>query len=425
MTTAAATINMDEMLTEMGKRARAASRALAVLPPAVKNAALEAMAAAFETHRADIRAENAKDVAAAEEHGLSKAAIDRLRLDDKRIDAMAKALRELIALPDPVGEIENVRIRPNGLRIGQMRSPIGVVGIIYESRPNVTADAGGLCLKSGNAAILRGGSEAFHSNRILARLMNDAAARAGVPNGVIQLIQTTDREAVGALLRADKYVDVIIPRGGKPLIERVTRDSVIPVIKHLDGNCSVYVDESANIADAIRITVNSKAQRTGVCNAAETLLVHRNIAQEFLPRVGKALQEKGVEIRGDATVMKLVPGSIAATEQDWYEEYLDLIIAVRVVDGYEEAVDFINHYGSHHTDTIVTNDHTRAMHFLRAVDSACVHINASTRFSDGGEYGLGAEIGISTNKLHARGPMGLRELTTAKWIVFGEGQIRE
>ncbi|MCC6547511.1 glutamate-5-semialdehyde dehydrogenase [Candidatus Sumerlaeota bacterium] len=418
-------MNMDEMLTEMGKRARTASRALAVLPPAVKNAALEAMAAAFESHRAEIRAENAKDVAGAEEHGLTKAAVDRLRLDDKRILAMAGALRELIALPDPVGEIENVRTRPNGLRIGHMRSPIGVVGIIYESRPNVTADAGALCLKSGNAAILRGGSEAFHSNRILARLMNDAAAGAGAPDGAIQLIQTTDREAVGALLRADQYVDVIIPRGGKPLIERVTRDSIIPVIKHLDGNCTVYVDETANLDDAVRITVNSKTQRTGVCNAAETLLVHRNIADEFLPRIGKALQEKGVEIRGDASVMELVPGSVAATEQDWYEEYLDLIIAAKVVDSYEEAVEFINHYGSHHTETIVTNDHKRAMHFLRAIDSACVHINASTRFSDGGEYGLGAEIGISTNKLHARGPMGLRELTTAKWIVFGEGQVRE
>ncbi len=421
----AAETSIQDLIQEMGRKARAASRALAILPPAVKSRALEAIAQSFENHSEAIQSENQKDLAKAESTGLGKAAIDRLRLTDARIKAMAKAIREIIALPDPVGEIENVRVRPNGLRVGHMRAPIGVIGIIYESRPNVTADAGALCLKSGNATILRGGSEAFHSNSILARLMNEAGTAAGLPDGTIQLIPTTDRAAVGALLKAREYVDVIIPRGGKPLIERVTKESEIPVIKHLDGNCTVYVDETADLEMATRITVNAKVQRPGVCNAAETLLVHRSVAERFLPRVGKELAERKVEIRACERAMKLMPGAKPATEQDWFEEYLDLIIAVKVVDSYDEAVEFINHYGSHHTETIVTNDHNRAMHFLRAVDSACVHINCSTRFSDGGEYGLGAEIGISTDKLHARGPMGLRELTTAKWIVFGEGQVRE
>lgn len=415
---------VDEMIREMGGRARSAAFRLAVVPPAVKNAALEAMADSFLENSATLQKENAKDLARAEENGLTKAMIDRLRLTDDRIAAMATALREIAALPDPVGEIENVRNRPNGLRIGQMRAPIGVVGIIYESRPNVTADAGALCMKSGNAVILRGGSEAIHSNRAIAKLMEEAATRAKLPEGTIQLVPTTDRAAVGAMLKASSNIDVIIPRGGKSLIERITRESEIPVIKHLDGNCTVYVDEFADLEIAHSITINSKTQRTGVCNAAETLLVHKAVAEEFLPRVAESLIAKGVELRACERTRALVPSATPATEEDWYAEYLDLILAVKIVDSYDEAVDFINKYGSHHTESIVTRDHGRAMNFLRSVDSSCVHINCSTRFSDGGEYGLGAEIGISTDKLHARGPMGLRELTTAKWIVFGEGQTR-
>ena len=416
--------SLAEMMQEMGRRARRAALKLAALKPAQKNAAIEAMAASFIANTDAIVAENAKDLAKAETSGLTAAAIDRLRLDPKRIAALATALREIVALPDPVGEMFNVRTRPNGLRIGQMRAPIGVIGIIYESRPNVTADAGALCLKSGNATILRGGSEAFYSNSILARLMDEASASVGLPEGAIQFIPTTDRAAVGELLKLKGLVDIIIPRGGKPLIERISRESEIPVIKHLDGNCTVFVDASADHEMAVRIAVNSKAQRTGVCNAAETLLVHADIAEAFLPKVCRALQEKKVEIRGDEMTQRLVPGAKAATEEDWYAEYLDLIIAVKVVRTFEEAVEFINHYGSHHTDTIVTRDHDNAMNFTRMVDSSCVHVNCSTRFSDGGEYGLGAEIGISTDKLHARGPMGLVELTTPKWVVFGEGQTR-
>jgi glutamate-5-semialdehyde dehydrogenase len=412
------------MLQEMGARARAAALELAVLRPAAKNGALVAMADAFLQHAEAIIAENAKDLIAAEKNGLGAAALDRLRLTQPRIEAMAKGLREVAALPDPVGEIFNVRTRPNGLQIGQMRAPIGVIGIIYESRPNVTADAGALCLKSGNATILRGGSEAFHSNQILARLMDEASASVGLPSGAIQFIPTTDRAAVGEMLKLKESIDLIIPRGGKPLIERITKESQIPVIKHLDGNCTVFVDESADLEMAVRILVNSKAQRTGVCNAAETFLVHRAIAEQFLPMAAAALAAAKVEVRGDETVCRLVPGAKPATEQDWYEEYLDLIIAGRVVDDVSDAIRFINKYGSHHTETIVTQNHPNAMLFLRAVDSSCLHINCSTRFSDGGEYGLGAEIGISTDKLHARGPMGLLELTTPKWIAFGDGQIR-
>ncbi len=418
-------IPVAEMMEKMGRQAREASLRVSMLPPDVKNRALEAMADAFENKSAMLQTENEKDLSRAQENGLTPAMVDRLRLTDKRIAGMAKALREIAALPDPVGEIENVRVRPNGLRIGQMRAPIGVVGIIYESRPNVTADAGALCLKSGNAVILRGGSEAFHSNTAIARLMDIEGAKAGLPENAIQLVPTTDRAAVGAMLTLKDSIDIIIPRGGKSLIERISRESEIPVIKHLDGNCTVYIDEFADLEMAHMITVNAKTQRTGVCNAAETLLVHEAVAEAFLPKVGEVLQEKGVELRGCERVKDLLPDVKDATEEDWYEEYLDLILAVKIVDSFDEAVDFINKYGSHHTETIVTRDHSRAMRFLRAVDSACLHINASTRFSDGGEYGLGAEIGISTDKLHARGPMGLRELTQGKWIVFGEGHIRE
>lgn len=417
--------NLQEMIKTMGRSAREASRRMAVAEPARKNTALREMARLFRKRKDHLQGENAKDLAAAERNGLTKAMVDRLRLNDARVEAMAAAVEEVAGLPDPVGEMENIRVRPNGLQIGHVRAPIGVIGIIYESRPNVTADAGALCLKSGNAAILRGGREAFHSNQAIAALMADAIRSAGLPEGAIQLVPTTDREAVGHLLQMDESVDLIIPRGGKALIERITRESRIPVIKHLDGNCTVYVDEFADLKMAEEIIINSKTQRTGVCNAAETLLVHGAVAEAFLPAAAKALAARGVEIRGCAETRRLFPAATSATEEDWSAEYLDLILAVKVVGSFEEAVEFINHHGSHHTESIVTDSHSRAMAFLRAIDSSCVHINCSTRFSDGGEYGLGAEIGISTDKLHARGPMGLRELTTAKWVALGTGQIRE
>lgn len=417
--------DLQELMKTMGRRARSASRRMAVAEPARKNAALRAMAGLFRDRRTELQAENRKDLDAAEKNGLTPAMVDRLRLNDSRIEAMAAALEEIASLPDPVGEMEAIRVRPNGLRIGHVRAPIGVVGIIYESRPNVTADAGALCLKSGNAVILRGGREAIHSNRAIAALMEEAIAGEGLPEGAVQLVPTTDREAVGHLLRMNDVIDLIIPRGGKALIERITRESSIPVIKHLDGNCTVYVDEFADLEMAASIIVNAKTQRPGVCNAAETLVVHAAVAETFLPRAAAALHERKVELRGCPRTVELIAAAKPATEEDWFAEYLDLILAVKVVASFEEAVDFINHYGSHHTETIVSDSHSRAMAFLRAVDSSCIHINCSTRFSDGGEYGLGAEIGISTDKLHARGPMGLRELTTAKWVALGTGQIRE
>jgi len=420
---AVSVVSPAELIHTMGARARAAGYRMARLSTAVKVGALHAMADAIEGAAEYLETENAKDLAGAS--ALTKAAQDRLRLTPKVIASMVKAVREIAALPDPIGALEDVRVRPNGLRIGHMRSPLGVIGIIYESRPNVTADAGALCLMSGNAVILRGGSEAFHSNTALAKLMNDAGAKAGLPPDAIQLVPTTDREAVGAMLKARQFIDVIIPRGGKSLVERVSRESEIPVIKHLDGNCTVYVDEGADLAAAISIVVNSKASRPSACNSAETLLIHRSEADAFLPKVARALLSAGVELRACEASRAIVPAMKPATEEDWYAEYLELILAVKIVDSFEDAVTFINKYGSHHTEAILTRDHARAMEFLGAVDSACVHINASTRFSDGGEYGLGAEIGISTDKLHARGPMGLRELTNAKWVVFGNGQIRE
>ncbi|MEQ8821675.1 MAG: glutamate-5-semialdehyde dehydrogenase [Sumerlaeia bacterium] len=420
-----AELSIPQLIADMGRRARAAAALLTAAAPAAKNEALERAATLFEARREDIRRENAKDLASGRQRGLSDAMLDRLELTDARIQAMATALREVAALPDPVGELSHVRVRPNGLRLGKMRAPIGVVGIIYESRPNVTADAGALCLKSGNAVILRGGSEALHSNKVLAALMAEATGAAGLPQDAIQLVPTTDRAAVGELLRADKFVDIIIPRGGKSLIQRIMDESRIPVIKHLDGNCSVYVDEFADLAMAETILVNSKTHRYGVCNAAETLLVHEAVAGDFLPRAVAALAAKGVEIRGCARTRAIVPqGVVEATEEDWGEEYLAPIIAARIVDSFDDAVAFINHYGSHHTDVIVSKDYGRITAFTRRIDSACVHVNCSSRFSDGGEYGLGAEIGISTDKLHARGPMGLEELTTSKWVALGEGQIR-
>lgn len=417
----------DTGMQELGRRARAAAARLAQLRPDVKNRALNAMADAFLASREAIKAENEKDLEAGRAKGLSKAMLDRLALTDKVIDGMAAALRQVALLDDPVGEIFDMKTRPNGLRIGRMRAPFGVIGIIYESRPNVTADAGALCVKSGNAVILRGGSEAIHSNRILARLMDEAGAAAGLPADSIQLVQTTDRAAVDEMLRMNEFIDLIIPRGGKSLIQRVMENSTIPVIKHLDGICHVYVDEFADLDMAERIVVNAKTQRTGVCNAAESLLVHQAVAEEFLPRIGRALAAKGVEMRADARALPLLPPENArpAAEEDFRTEFLDLILAVGVVDSIDDAIRWINEHGSHHTDSIVTRSQTNEWKFINGVDSACVHVNASTRFSDGGEYGLGCEIGISTDKLHARGPMGLRELTTTRFICFGEGQIRE
>jgi len=417
--------NFSELISDMGKKARKASRALAGISPAVKNKALELMAEKFELNRARIKSENQRDLDKAPDYGLTEAMIDRLRLTDVRIDGIIKAVLEIAALEDPVGALENIRVRPNGLRIGHMRAPIGVIGIIYESRPNVTVDAGALCMKSGNATILRGGKEAFYSNTILAELMEQACQEAGIPEGAVQLVPTTDRAAVGEMLKADEFIDIIIPRGGKSLIKRITQDSIIPVIKHLDGNCFVYVDEFADLEMAKNIAINSKTHRTGVCNAAETMLVHESVAEKFLKDAVQELQNKGVEVRGCDKTLKFCPTVVPATDEDWYEEYLAMTLAVKVIEGFDEAIEFINEHSSGHTESIVSDNHSRVQSFMRRIDSACVHVNCSTRFSDGGEYGLGAEIGISTDKLHARGPMGLLELTTKKWVCLGEGHIRE
>jgi glutamate-5-semialdehyde dehydrogenase len=409
---------------KMAIRAREAAARLAELKPAVKNRALEAMAESFRQNRGRIQSENEKDLNAGKEKGLSAAMLDRLALTDKRIDAMAEALVQVARLDDPVGEVYDMHTRPNGIRVGRMRAPFGVIGIIYESRPNVTADAGALCVKSGNAVILRGGSEAFTSNRVLADLMDQAGAAAGLPRNSVQLVPTTDRAAVAEMLKLNGMIDLIIPRGGRSLIEMVVENSTIPVIKHYDGNCYIYVDESADLDMAEKLILNAKCQRPGVCNALESLLVHESIAAEFLPRIGNKLAGAGVEIRAGEGAAEFLPNAKPATEEDFRTEYLDLVLSVGTVPSLEAAIAWINEYGSHHTDAIVTRDHARAMRFLSGVDSACVFVNASTRFSDGGEFGLGCEIGISTDKLHARGPMGLRELTTSKFIVFGEGQVR-
>ena len=407
------------------RSARSASRELALCPTAIKNRALLAMAASFRQNVPAIAEANARDLDAGRTAGLTGAMLDRLELTDQRIESMAVALESVAGLDDPVGEILGMRTRPNGLRIGRMRVPIGVIGIIYESRPNVTADAGCLCIKSGNAVILRGGSEAFHSNTAIARLMDEAGQQAGLPEGSVQLVPTTDRAAVGALLKRNDCVDLIIPRGGKSLIERVVQDSTIPVIKHYAGNCHVYIDKAAEPLMALSIALNAKTQRTGVCNAAESLLIHKDVAQSMGVDIVQALVDNGVEVRADGHLRALMPELKAADAEDWRTEYLDMIITAGVVESADEAISFINEYSSHHTDAIVTDDHPTAMQFLAGVDSACVFVNASTRFSDGGEFGMGCEIGISTDKLHARGPMGLEELTTLKFVVFGSGQLRK
>ena len=408
----------------VGREARNAARALARADTRAKNLALETIATAIEQRCASLLEANAKDVEAAKARGLEAAMVDRLTLTEKSVAAMAEGLRQIAQLPDPVGEISNMRYRPSGIQVGHMRVPLGVIGIIYESRPNVTADAAGLCLKAGNAAILRGGSEAIHSNQAIGACVHEGLRAAGLPEQAVQVIETTDRAAVGELITMREYVDIIVPRGGKGLIERVSNDARIPVLKHLDGVCHVYIDEAADHDKAIRVADNAKTQRYGTCNTLETLLVHRSVATGILPQLAKIYIDKGVELRGDDAARALVPEMSAATEEDWYAEYLAPVLAIRVVDGLDQAIDHITQYGSQHTDTIVTEDWSRARRFLREVDSSSVMVNASTRFADGFEYGLGAEIGISTDKMHARGPVGLEGLTSLKWVVFGDGHIR-
>ncbi|MBX3675520.1 MAG: glutamate-5-semialdehyde dehydrogenase [Rhodocyclaceae bacterium] len=425
-------MNVNDYMQTLGRQARAASRDMARASTNAKNRALLAMAAAVRREKTALLAANCEDLEAARSAGLDEAMLDRLALSDKSVATMAEGLEQIAALADPIGEISDLKFRPTGIQVGRMRVPLGVIGIIYEARPNVTVDAAGLCLKSGNAAILRGGSEAIRCNRALAALVHEGLRAAGLPSEAVQVVDTTDRAAVGELVTMREFVDVIVPRGGKGLIERISNEARIPVIKHLDGNCHVYVDDGADADKALAIVENAKTQRLGTCNTAESLLVARGIATTLLPRLGTMLAGKGVELRCCAESLGLLRGAGVnaaklkeATEQDWYEEYLAAIIAVKVVADAGEAITHINKYSSQHTDAIVTEDYTRAMRFLREVDSASVMVNASTRFADGFEYGLGAEIGISTDKIHARGPVGLEGLTSQKWVVLGNGEVRQ
>lgn len=409
----------------IGQTARAASRRLAASEAGARNAALRSIAERLRDDRAALKTANEKDLAAGRGNGLDAALLDRLTLTDARIDAMADGLEQIAALPDPVGAVSHLDPMPSGIRVGRMRVPLGVVGIIYESRPNVTADAAALCLKSGNACVLRGGSEALHSNQAIAACIAAGLADAGLPETAVQVVRTTDRAAVGAMITLDEYIDVLVPRGGKGLIERIMREATVPMIKHLDGVCHCYVDAEADPAMAERVVVNAKTQRYGTCNTLETLLVDAAVAASLLPRFKAAFDAHGVELRGCERSRALVDGLTAAEPADWDAEYLAPILAVAVVDGLDAAIEHIDRHGSGHTDAIVTRDHARAQRFLREVDSSSVMVNASTRFADGFEYGLGAEIGISTDKLHARGPVGLEGLTTQKYIVLGEGHVRE
>ncbi|MFC5299996.1 glutamate-5-semialdehyde dehydrogenase [Azospira restricta] len=417
-------MDIQQYMQTVGRQARAASRAAARADTNQKNRALVAIAAAIRRDAAALLAANGEDLTAARAAGLEPALLDRLTLTEKGVAAMAEGVEQVAALPDPVGEIADVKFRPSGIQVGKMRVPLGVIGIIYEARPNVTADAAALCLKSGNAAILRGGSEAIRSNRAIAACVREGLAAAGLPDTVVQVIDTTDRAAVGELITMREFVDVIVPRGGKGLISRLLAESRVPMIQHLDGNCHVYLDDAADAAKALKIVENAKTQRYGTCNTAESLLVARSRAAELLPPVAAMLTAKGVEIRGCAETQALVKEAKAATEEDYYTEFLAPIISVKVVGGLDEAIAHINQYSSHHTDAIVSENYTAAMRFLREVDSSSVMINASTRFADGFEYGLGAEIGISTDKIHARGPVGLEGLTSQKWIVLGDGNVR-
>ncbi|NMG44338.1 glutamate-5-semialdehyde dehydrogenase [Aromatoleum toluvorans] len=424
-------MHIQEYMQTLGRQARAASRQLASASTAEKNAALLAMAATIRERREELLAANARDLEEARAAGLEPAMIDRLTLNAKGIEAMAQGLEQVAALPDPVGEITDVKRRPSGIQVGKMRVPLGVIGIIYEARPNVTADAAALCLKSGNAAILRGGKEALHCNQAIAACVRAGLATAGLPETAVQVVDTTDRAAVGHLITMPEFVDVIVPRGGKGLIERISREARVPVIKHLDGNCHVYVETDADPAKVVPIVENAKTQRYGTCNTTESLLVDRAVAARFLPEIGRMLAAKEVEMRCCSESLAILRDAaiagarlVAATEQDWSEEYLAPVIAVKVVAGIDEAIAHINTYSSGHTEAILTENYTRAMRFLREVDSSSVMVNASTRFADGFEYGLGAEIGISTDKIHARGPVGLEGLTSQKWIVFGNGETR-
>jgi len=426
MSAEAKTTNLDivQYMQSVGARARAAARAMGRADSGRKDAALTAIAAAIEQAADILKAENEKDLAAGRQHGLDAALLDRLELNDERIAAMAEGLREIVLLPDPVGSISNMNYRPSGIQVGRMRVPLGVIGIIYESRPNVTADAAGLCLKSGNAAILRGGSEAIHSNQAISRCIHQGLAAAGLPADAVQVIETTDRAAVGELVRMQDYVDVIVPRGGKGLIERISAEARVPVIKHLHGVCHTYIDVDADLDKAVKVAFNAKTQRYGTCNTMETLLVCAAIANRVLPPLAEKYREAGVELRGCEATRRILPDITAATAADWDAEYLAPILAIRIVDDIDAAMDHIARHGSSHTDVIITESLSRAQRFLHEVDSSSVMVNASSRFADGFEYGLGAEIGISTDKLHARGPVGLEGLTTLKYIVLGDGHIR-
>ncbi|TGN38182.1 glutamate-5-semialdehyde dehydrogenase [Marinobacter confluentis] len=411
-------------MADVGQQARQAAAAVARSTTAVRNRALLATAEALESARDQLATANAIDLERGRSNGLDPAMLDRLELTPARIDSMIEGLRQVATLPDPIGEITNMTYRPSGIQVGRMRVPLGVIGIIYESRPNVTVEAASLCLKSGNATILRGGSEAIESNQAIAACLARGLAEAGLPETAVQVIKTTDRAAVGELITMPRFVDVIVPRGGKGLIERISRDARVPVIKHLDGVCHVYIDSHADPEKALAVAINSKTQRYGTCNTMETLLVDEEVADDLLPLLADAFQAKGVELRGCSRTLAVLPDLVAATEQDWHQEYLAPVLAVRVVDGVDGAIEHINRYSSQHTDSIVTENYTRARRFLTEVDSASVMVNASTRFADGFEYGLGAEIGISTDKIHARGPVGLEGLTSQKYVVFGDGHVR-
>ena len=419
------TLDVKQYMQQLGQQARQASVDMSRADTSIKNKALLAIADAIDAATEALKVENAKDLDAGRASGLDDALLDRLELNDERIAGMSEGLRQIVALPDPIGEVTDMAYRPSGIQIGKMRVPLGVIGIIYESRPNVTADAAGLCLKSGNATILRGGSEAIHSNKAVAKCIQQGLVAAGLPAHAVQVVETTDRAAVGEMITAKDYIDVIIPRGGKSLIERISNDAKVPVIKHLDGICHVYIDDQADIEKAIKIAVNSKTHRYGVCNAMETLLVNLLVAEQVLPELAKQYLAKGVELRGCQNTRKIISEITAASDEDWDTEYLAPVLAIRVVTSLDEAMAHINQHGSHHTDSIVTEDYSKARRFLREVDSSSVMVNASTRFADGFEYGLGAEIGISTDKLHARGPVGLEGLTSQKYIVLGDGQIRQ
>jgi glutamate-5-semialdehyde dehydrogenase len=420
-----ANVDVKQYMQQVGQQARQAARVLARAPTAPKNQALLATADAIVAREAELLAENRKDMEAGAAKGLDAALLDRLELNPERIAAMAEGLRQIAALPDPVGEVTDMNYRPSGIQVGKMRVPLGVIGIIYESRPNVTVDAAALCLKSGNAAILRGGSEAQYSNQAIAACIQDGLQTAGLPTDVVQVVQTTDRAAVGELITMSQYVDVIVPRGGKGLIERISQDARVPVIKHLHGICHVYIDDKADVDKAIKVAFNAKTQRYGTCNTMETLLVNRQVAEQVLPALGKLYLDKGVELRGDEATRAIFKDCKAASEEDWDMEYLAPILSIRVVEDLSAAIEHIHQHGSGHTESIMTEDLGRARRFLTEVDASSVMVNASTRFADGFEYGLGAEIGISTDKIHVRGPVGLEGLTSQKYIVVGDGHIRE